>query len=415
MIYTIASLFLGIIFAYALSGYFAALPVFLIVFGSALCLLTFMDNIKEGTNWYLNAIFSIGEADDELWFLVVILFLIGLPIAVISSPICYFVSETEEETTKNILFGVVVAFEAFLFIVGLLLFIKPILIYKLISYGWIIFALIVLTVISLVFTIVLICKEYIETQSFWLMLVSCIICIPLIIVGIVTSKNHTYEIYSASDMSAFANIPDGYGTLFVLKNDIDFEGEDVSWYGKKDEFSGVFDGGGYTLSNIHYAGDVSVIEDHDSEYTCGFVGVNKGVIKNLNFENCTFDVNFYIEETYQNGGFGIAAGLNDSGSKLYNCTVTNCYIKYNSSSAKVGYIIGLCQKDDAYDESGALLEDGDIHSNKVIIDGMWVPESDFFDDSVNYVDWTKAKPMYGGFWWNAYRYGFSTNHNYYAE
>ena len=77
-------------------------------------------------------------------------------------------------------------------------------------------------------------------------------CIPLIIIALVSSKSRTYEIYTASDMKAFGNAPTGYETVFILQNDIDFEGENVSWYGKCEEFNGIFEGNGYTLSNISY-------------------------------------------------------------------------------------------------------------------------------------------------------------------
>ena len=384
MIYLVASAVIGTTFAYAFSGYFAFHKVFLIVFFSVLYMLTFIHTAKNGTNWFLNL---PNKFDDLIALALILFFLFFLPLAIICAPICYFVSEAKENIVTNIILVIVRTFISGVFFIGLLLLIKPILIYKLISYVWIIVIFIALTVISVVFSFVLICKEYVEKETFVSLLVTCIVCIPIVIVGIVTSRNRTYEIYSASDMTAFINAPNGYKALWVLKNDIDFEGEDVSWYGEKDEFFGVFDGGGYTLSNISYVGTPG---DSYYKYCFGFVDRNSGIIKNLNFKNCSFEVNFYYESEDRDGCFGIIAGINNENANIYDCTLTDCYAKYYRHSyvrrsgwdeviitqdVSAGYIVG------AYVEETSNF---DPQANNVVINGEWKPENSFFIESNNW-------------------------------
>lgn len=381
MIYLAASAIIGTTFAYAFSGYFAFYKMFLIVFFSVLYLLTFIHTAKNGTNWFLDL---PNKFDDDLFVLALILFfLFFLPLAIICAPICYFITEAKEDIVTNIILVIVRTFICIVFFIGLLLLIKPILIYKLISYVWIIVVFIALTAISVALSFVLICKEYIEKNTFVSLLVACIVCIPLVIVGIVTSRNRTYEIYSASDMTAFVNAPNGYKALWVLKNDIDFEGEDISWYGKKKEFFGVFDGGGYTFSNINYVGTPN------SNYCFGLVGRNSGIIKNLNFKNCSFEVNFYYESDNRDGYFGIIAGINHATANIYDCTLTDCYAKYYRHSfvrsglykvtvtqdVSAGYVVG------DYEETSNF----DPEANTVIINGIWKPENIFFSESYNWV------------------------------
>ena len=66
---------------------------------------------------------------------------------------------------------------------------------------------------------------------------------------------------------------------FKLMNDLDLKGIDFQPLGLDSNcsFEGIFDGQGYTISNM-------IIDCHD-ENSVGFISVNYGIIKNLNFDN----------------------------------------------------------------------------------------------------------------------------------
>ena len=401
--YAIVSAIIGATFGFAFSNTTEFYVSFLIAFFVSFFTLTFFHTMIKGVNWmFIIAcrLFLILAPIFFLWFIYglpgLLFILIGFVGGFVTAPIWYFISVVRAETTKVTAMGVIIGLLAVLVATGICLFISPITIYSLVSYGWVIFALVAIVILSLIVSIVLKATEMIEKNTFLGTLLTALVCIPLIIIALVSSKSRTYEIYTAFDMRAFGNAPTGYETVFVLQNDIDFEGEDVSWYGKQTDFEGIFEGGGYTLSNIHYVG---APEEINYNYCFGFVGVNSGIIKNLNFENCSFEVDFYSEGAIQDGYFGIIAGINGTQAKIYNCTLTDCYAKYYRHSyvsgsgwyretitqdVSAGYIVG------AY-YSGEKSK-FDPTANDIVNTGKWKPDESFFTEEEN---WIFVKEKYG--------------------
>ena len=401
--YAIVSAIIGATFGFAFSNSTKFYVSFLIAFFISFFVLTFLHTLIKGVNWMFIIgckVFLVLAPIFFLWFIYFlpgfVFFFLAIVCGFITAPIWYFISIVRAETTKVTVLSVVIALLTALVAVGVCLLISPILVYRLISYGWIIAALIITVILSIIVSIVLKATYMIESSTFKGVFFTALACIPLIIIALVSSKSRTYEIYTASDMKAFGNAPTGYETVFILQNDIDFEGENVSWYGKQDEFEGVFEGGGYTLSNIHYVGAPMEVGD---KYCFGLVGINSGIIKNLNFENCSFEVDFYYEGSMQDGSFGIIAGVNGTRAKIYNCTLTDCYAKYYRYSyvsgsswyretitqdVDAGYIVG------AY--YGGEKSNFDPSANYVVTKGIWKPDDEFFTEEEN---WKFVKNKYG--------------------
>ena len=401
--YAIVSAIIGATFGFAFSNSTKFYVSFLIAFFISFFVLTFLHTLIKGVNWMFIIgcrVFLVLAPIFFLWFIYFlpgfVFFVLAIVCGFITAPIWYFISSVRAETTKVTVLSVVIALLTALVAVGVCLLISPILVYKLVSYGWIIFALIAIVIVSVIVSIVLKATGMIESNTFKGVFFTALACIPLIIIALVSSKSRTYEIYTASDMKAFGNAPTGYETVFILQNDIDFEGENVSWYGKQMNFEGVFEGGGYTFSNIHYVG---APEEENYNYCFGLVGINSGIIKNLNFKNCSFEVDFYYEGSINSGYFGIIAGINNTQAKIYNCTLTDCYAKYYRHSyvsgsgwyketvtqdVDAGYIVGAY-----YSGEKSKFEP---NANGVVNTGKWKPDEEFFAEKEN---WKFVKEKYG--------------------
>lgn len=407
--YAIVSAIIGATFGFAFSNVTKFYVSFLIAFFVSFFLLTFLHTLIKGVNWmFIIAcrVFLVMSPIFFLWFIYflpgIVFFVLGIVGGFITAPIWYFISVVRAETTKVTVMSVVIGLLVALVAVGLCLFISPILVYKLVSYGWIIFALIAIVIVSVIVSIVLKATGMIEKGTFTGMLVTALVCIPLITIALISSKSRTYEIYTASDMKAFGNAPTGYETVFILQNDIDFEGENVSWYGKQQVFEGIFEGSGYTLSNINVVAEAERYDAYpwESERYCfGFVGMNNGIIKNLNFKNCSFAVDFFDESGDMSAGyFGIIAGCNGINARIYNCNLTDCYAKYyrhsyqtsgwwaetKTQEIRAGYIVGLY-----YDNENSKF---DPNSNGIVNTGKWKPDEEFFEEKEN---WKFVKEKYG--------------------
>ena len=408
--YTLVSAVIGLTFGFALSNQVEFHVSFLYAFFIAFFMLTFIHTLAKGCNWMFIIACKVflGMAPIFfLWFIYalpgVIFVLLGFVGGFITAPIWYFISIVRRETTRNVVVGILMTLIAVLVVAGVTLFIKPILVYKLVSYGWVIAAFIVIPIVTILISILLNSTYLIEEKTFKILLLTSLLCIPIMIFGVAFSRNRTYEIYTAADMRAFSNAPNNYKTVFVLQNDIDFDGEDVSWFGKQDEFDGVFEGGGYTLSNIHcetdaeyFSSDVWAGEDR---YSFGFANVNNGIIKNLNFKNCSFIVNCFVGDEFSDGYLGVVAGFNSSTAKVYNCTLADCYVKYyrysytsgsgwwsetNTQTITAGYIVG------SY--SGGEKSKFEPNSNVVTMTGIWKPDDEFYETETN---WKFVENKYG--------------------
>ena len=404
--YALVSAVVGAAFGYAFSNTTPFYVTFLIAFFVSFFFLTFLHTLIRGTNWmFIIAcrVFCAIAPIFFLWFIYglpgVLFILLGFVGGFITAPIWYFISVVRKETTRNVIFSILSVLLLALVAVGALLFIKPILVYKLVNYGWIIAIFIAVPILAILAAMLLKGGYLIKARTFSIVVLTSILCIPLMIFGIIFSKGRTYDIYTASDMRALANVPNNYKTVFVLQNDIDFEGENVSWYGKCEEFNGIFEGNGYTLSNISYVGKPCEIDVSGDRYSFGLVGRNNGIIKNLNFENCVFEVDFYYESIMTDGYFGIIAGYNSKEANIYNCNLTDCYAKYyrhkytsgsgwyqttETQSVSAGYIVG------AY--SGVTGSKFDPAANSVTRKNEWKPDSEFFADSNN---WILVNEKYG--------------------
>ena len=225
--------------------------------------------------------------------------------------------------------------------VGVLLLIEPMLVYKVIHFGWIIGLFIVCPAILFGLTHLMEDAKKMHTAVAICYYIVCVALIPLMIVGVITSQSATYEIYTAEDMKVLGNAPITYDTAFLLQDDIDFTDEDVSsWFGRRKEFEGIFDGNGYTLSNIVLKTKDKKIEyGSETTFGFGFVRTNIGVIRNLNFENCRFTITF-VDNEYRRSWwsntyyFGTIAAVNYGGI-ISDCNIIDCQGKYITQSDRI--------------------------------------------------------------------------------
>ena len=378
--YPFIAILIASVFGFALAGSFNFFAVFAIAFVAALCLLTFVDTMMNGENLAFAAGCGVFKVLAPLWLLWLFYFLpavvfvaISIVGGILTAPIWYFISNSKTTTVKRTVLFIMVTVLSVLLVVGVALLISPISVYRMIHYGWIIGLFIAIPILSFVVSLVLKGTGMIRGGTLAALLVVCIALIPMMIFGISNSKNATYEIYTAEDMKAFGNAPTNYNTVFVLMNDIDFTGKDVSWFGGQKEFDGIFDGQGYTLSNIvvntkcKSMREFSLWGANNSPQGLGFVRSNTGIIRNLNFEDCKFTItNKSSSITNYDMHFGIIAAENLNG-KISNCDVINCQAKYQISSgadAHMSLSIGTNSSGHSYGGSSGETEDVNVINNK---------------------------------------------------
>ena len=124
----------------------------------------------------------------------------------------------------------------------------------------------------------------------------------------------------------------------------------VNGTGDSNRFQGVFDGQGYTLSNMVVKAKCKAMREfyvgwgnsNNSPQGLGFVRSNFGIIRNLNFEDCQFSI--IRKSTSVNNyamHFGVIAAENNYG-KISNCDVINCQAKYvgRSDDAHMSLTVG---------------------------------------------------------------------------
>ncbi|MBO7054553.1 MAG: T9SS type A sorting domain-containing protein [Bacteroidales bacterium] len=141
------------------------------------------------------------------------------------------------------------------------------------------------------------------------------------------SEDGYYNIYNENTLKWFSNqVNKGNNTIKGrLMNDIDMAGKPFSPIGvgtvldynvstlSQKGFAGIFDGQGYTISNLTI-GAVS------GELVTGFIGNLSGTIKNTIFDNCHYD------QVDQDVRMGIVAGVVQPGAVVENCGVINSTI-----------------------------------------------------------------------------------------
>lgn len=379
--YIILSLVVSLLTSYALSSFYSFFIVFLISFVSVLCLSCFIDTLSTKSNNCFNAgIYMISS--DELWeaigyltLLPLWLFLfVGVVGGLLLAPIWYFISHTKSSISSKVFLWTIVTLMAILYIFGIILLINPMVIYKMLHYGWIIGLFIGIAVLGLIITIVWRHNLSINKGVTALMSIGSIGLIPVMILGVVLSLNATYYISKAEDMKVLANAPTNYNTAFVLENDIDFTDKDVSWFGGQKKFEGIFDGQGYTLSNIHVKTKCkSMNSGSDSHQGLGFVRENWGIIRNLNFKDCSFTITPKSSDgEYYDLSFGIITAFNAE--KITNVNIIDCYAKYTIGSkadANVSISVG---ENSGYSEA----------ENINVINNNPIDESFYTEDGINW-------------------------------
>ncbi len=154
-------------------------------------------------------------------------------------------------------------------------------------------------------------------------------------------KGKAYYIGSAADLVKMAEILNSdssgntsSGVSFILDNDIDMSGINFTMI---NHFKGNFYGNGHVISNLTI--DQTIEENGNISYNdIGlFRIVNGAVIKDLGFENVTFDV--------ENSNIGALAG------SAVNSTIDNVYIKggsinvdSNATWLQIGGLVGYAQE-----------------------------------------------------------------------
>lgn len=387
--YCIISLIVAIIFAFALSSIYNLLITFAIAFVAALCILTFVDTLIEGENLAFTGGCAAFVATAQVWWLwfiyfapIAIFVAISIVGGIVTAPIWYFFNRAQASTSKNVVLVVMFSVLSAMLVLGVTLLISPITAYKVMHYGWYIGLYIGIPIVALIVAIILKSSGTIEAGATATLVISSIVLIPIMIFGVVGSKNATYRIRTAEDMIAFGNAPTGYNTLFVLENDIDFTGKNTSWFGGQKEFEGVFDGQGYTLSNIVVNAKCKSIDVYgeNSPQGLGFVRYNSGIIRNLNFENCQFTIENKSSNIVNfDMFFGIITAYNGRG-KIYDCNIIDCQAKYVCPTKATAHTsLTLCGN------TSSSKEEYVKNVNVVYKNGV---DEDFYKDE--YVSWKKV-------------------------
>ena len=178
---------------------------------------------------------------------------------------------------------------------GVMLIINPVFVYSYLHWGLLLVVSAVVLLLGVFFTSMAINKLGTTVLYNKIARICSIITLPVVLVGILLSLGKTFEISTARQMNAFGNAPCTKNTLFVITEDIDFEGKEVRWYSAYEDFKGTIDGRGHTLSN--FEAEV-LVKKTNGDTSVGFVRKNHGLIKNLSFKDSkiwvTSDGYFYL-------------------------------------------------------------------------------------------------------------------------
>jgi len=114
---------------------------------------------------------------------------------------------------------------------------------------------------------------------------------------------------TVSSAEGFMAIADNPALNYHLDCDIDLKGQTLPTL---PEFSGILDGCGYVVSNFVFSGDGTSV---------GFIGTNKGVIKNISFENFTSSIQLISQVNEGTAYFGFLCTYNKGA--ITDCSVRN--------------------------------------------------------------------------------------------
>ena len=132
-----------------------------------------------------------------------------------------------------------------------------------------------------------------------------------------------------STLEELINIKNNLSGIYELVNDIDCGGIEFDTIGvnETEPFSGVFNGGGFVISNFVARNDI---------YT-GLFGYNTGTIKNLNISGAFIES--YTPYTYEVFYTGYIVGFNSG--TIEQCTVCDANIKVEIKSGEENSICGI--------------------------------------------------------------------------
>lgn len=141
------------------------------------------------------------------------------------------------------------------------------------------------------------------------------------------TEENPYKIRTQAELEIISDIPDAY---YILENDIELSGSLTPLCSLKDEFTGVFDGNGHSITNI-------TISDY-YEYS-GLFGKNSGTIRNLkvSYSSTGSEYSFWTDTTF--GGItGINKGTIENCEVSVFCNLTSTSLPEYSSS--IGGVTG---------------------------------------------------------------------------
>lgn len=356
IIYLFVALCLSVLSCVAFSGSMGVLLSLAVGFFGAVIMITFVETLISGSN------LGFGLAKKILlwglknlargWSFLAIVAAIPalLVLAVLLAPVWYYLENYVPAAKRGAILTRIsslgAAFDSFthrawlpLFLVGIgvmlvaviITFAFPIVIYRLMHWGFWIAVVSVLSLLLISIPIRHRADRSIKSQKVanWLV-VLCLSFIAVTGVAIYSSTDNVYYISDASDMRIFGRAPQSYDTAFVLENDIDFGGKKVTWYGKYVNFKGVFDGRGHTLSNFSAGGNMaSVPEGYGTgmmPQSFGMVCNNFGSIRNLTIDRAKITIGYNTLLPHIN--YGTLAGFNISGGKITDCEVRDSQARY---------------------------------------------------------------------------------------
>ena len=181
-------------------------------------------------------------------------------------------------------------------------------------FGWLIAIYITCFVVSLIVNCVLLKKRAAESYDednfvmnkivhrSVLSLICSVAFLVIMIVGLIQTSSHTYQIATSKDLNLLKNLPSARSQHYVLVDDIDCADNDCSWFSAVDDFDGSIDGNNYIIKNIN----VSKIESSKSMFA-----TNSGVISGLGLH--------FIGDLEKSYSFNYIC--NENKGELTNCTV----------------------------------------------------------------------------------------------
>lgn len=169
------------------------------------------------------------------------------------------------------------------------------------------------------------------------------------------SEGNPFLITTQEELELISDFPD---SNFKLMNDIVLEGEWVPLCTYGDSFTGVFDGSGYTISNLQITGNYE---------KTGLFAENNGTIKNISIETSKTGVVFN-KEAYSSSYIGILSAINNG--EIENCRVygevsyiNEKYISGGSSGTSTiyGYAGGIAAQNTGIITKSSADADIDVH------------------------------------------------------